>query len=202
MARLFVIPAREAQVAIILRRGPRPWYHTILWDTRRDAFMHGAWIKGRIYEEKCDLSPDGSLFIYNVRQSNRVRTSFTDVWTAISRPPWLRALVLWPHGTTYGGGGRFTGPRTLWGVSSEGTHPEFPFPAGRLHLADCPPAPLLGDQHVDGADWSGCDQKGRVIYTKGYVLFRRMKREDVLVADFTDLTPDPQPAPGWATRPV
>jgi hypothetical protein len=51
MTRLFVITARDEPTAVILRRGPSDWYHVIQWHTCRDAFVHGAWFKGRIYEE-------------------------------------------------------------------------------------------------------------------------------------------------------
>jgi len=202
MGRLFVIPARDEPVAVILRRGPTTWYHLILWETRRDAITHGAWIKGRIYEDKCDLSPDGKLFVYFVHQGSRGATAFTQAWTAVSRPPWLHALVLWPQGTTYGGGGKFTAPRTLWGVSSIGTHPDFPFPTGRLHIAEKPPEPRPQGPIVPDTDWSGVDHRGNVIYSKGDVLFRRKKRGDVVVADFSALEPDPQPAPKRATQPL
>lgn len=202
MGHLFVIPARDEPVAIILRRGPSHWYHTILWDTRHDTFTHGAWFKGRIYEDKCDLSPDGRLFVYFVHKRSGEGTVSEHAWTAVSRPPWLYALVLWPQNTTYGGGGKFTEPRTLCGVSSNGTHPDFPFPTGRLQIADDPPRLTQQSPVVPEADWCGFDQRGDVIYSKGHVLFRRKKRTDVIVADFTALEPDPQPAPDWAKRPL
>ena len=63
-ARLFVIPARDVAKAVIIRRGPSAWHHLIAWDTKRDVFEHGAWFRGRIYPERCDLSPDGELFLY------------------------------------------------------------------------------------------------------------------------------------------
>jgi hypothetical protein len=126
MAKLFVIQARDEPIAIILRRGPSDWYHLIEWHTRRDAFVHGAWFKGRIYSEKCDLSPDGRPLLYFALKGSRGDTEFTHAWTAVSRPPWLAALVVWPHGTTYGGGGRFLDNRTLILRGSSGTHPSFP----------------------------------------------------------------------------
>ena len=200
MGRLFVIPARDEPVAVILRRGPAAWYHVILWETRRDVFTPGAWFKGRIYEDKCDLSPDGKLFVYFVHQGSRGSTPFTHAWTAISRPPWLHALVVWPQGTTYGGGGKFTGPRSIWGVTVGGTHPDFPLPPKRLQIADRPP-PARERPDVPDADWAGYDQKGNVIYTKGDLLFRRKKSKEMVVADFSGLKPDPQQAPEWARRP-
>ena len=60
--RLFVIMAARAPLAVIIRRGPASWVQLVLWDTKRDRFTPGSWFRGRIYEEKCDLSPDGELF--------------------------------------------------------------------------------------------------------------------------------------------
>jgi hypothetical protein len=68
--RLFVVLAREAPIGVILRRGPAAWYHVILWHTDTDHFERGAWFKGRIYEERCDLSPDGQLFLYFALQGS------------------------------------------------------------------------------------------------------------------------------------
>ena len=105
--RLFVIFAKEAHEAVIFARGPSSWFHVIRWDTKNDRFYPGAWIKGRIYPERCDLSPDGELLLYFIHQGRKLGTSYTDAWTAISRSPWVDVIGLWPQGTTYGGGGRF-----------------------------------------------------------------------------------------------
>jgi len=204
MARLFVITARDEHAAIIIRRmrsGSSRWYQLIQWDTRRDNFSDGAWLNGRIYEDKCDLSPDGRLFIYSVlKYHGHVQPNFPHAWTAVSRPPWLHALVLWPQSSTYGGGGQFTAPRTLWGVSDKGTHPDFPFRG--LQLAESPPPPRATESIVPEADWSGFDHAGNIIFCVGDTLFRRKKLDDKLVADFSGRIPNPQPAPDWATRPL
>ena len=203
MARLFVIPARDESVAVILRRGPSAWYHVILWDTRRDIFTHGAWLKGRIYEEKCDLSPDGKLFVYFVHQGSRGGTEYTHAFTAVSRPPWLHALILWPQETTYGGGGRFVGDRQLalrplWHEPLRDTHPEYPVCG--IEIVDAPAKLHQSSGEVPDADWCGRDQKGRLIYTRGGVICYRHRGRDEVIADFSDLEPDPQPAPEWARR--
>src|SRR5258708_4438626 len=125
--RLFVIPARDKPVAVILRRGPSGWYHVIRWHTDTDLFEHGAWFRGRIYEERCDVSPDGALFVYFALQGRKSKTSYAGSWTAVSRPPWLHALALWPQGDTWGGGGHFEGNRTvILATSSITTHPDHP----------------------------------------------------------------------------
>ncbi|MEK6804025.1 MAG: hypothetical protein AABZ34_15370 [Nitrospirota bacterium] len=56
--------AREAPVGLVIRRGPSRQVCTLLWDRRTDTFTLGQWFKGRIYERRCDLSPDGTHFIY------------------------------------------------------------------------------------------------------------------------------------------
>jgi hypothetical protein len=206
MSRLFVIPARDEPVAVIFRRGPSQWYHIVQWNTRLDTFVHGAWIKGRIYEEKCDISPDGRLLLYFVHQGSRRKTPFTDAWTAISRTPWLTALVVWPEGTTYGGGGRFLDNRRVAIRSVTDSTPFVPDSMGPIRGVEVTPgAPAelhSSDGEVGDADWSGRDHRDKTIFTRGERLYRRGSRDDVLLADFTGLKPDPQPAPDWATRPL
>ncbi|WP_442511347.1 hypothetical protein SH528x_003021 [Novipirellula sp. SH528] len=197
MAHLFVIQATGAPTAVIFRRGPSRWYHIIQWDTQTDAFTHGSWIKGRIYEDKCDLSPDGNLLIYFVFKGSHFHTSFTDAWTAISRVPFLQALTLWPQGTTYGGGGRFITNRTLAlrGVL-DSPHEEFPLHGLQVVDADTPLHPR-GDI-VPDSDWSGIDHGGRTVFSRGHCLYARLDGNDTLLADFSALQPDPRPAPEHA----
>ena len=124
--RLFVIMAERSPRALILRRGPSSWYHLVLWNTGKDVFEQGAWFKGRLYEERCDLSPDGELFVYFALQGSRWRTSHQGTWTAVSRAPWLHALALWPDGDTWGGGGRFVSDRELILRNRTKEHPNHP----------------------------------------------------------------------------
>jgi hypothetical protein len=203
MCRLFVIPARDVPVAVILRRGPSQWYHVIRWNTTDDTFDHGAWVKGRIYEEKCDISPDGRFFVYFIHQGTRFGTRFTHAWTAVSRVPWLTALVVWPQGMTYGGGGRFLDNRRLAVSVDEYFVPDSDKPVRGLEFsADWPKEIRAPSDQIADADWSGLDRRGNAIFTRGGRLFRRRSDGDVLIADFTDLKPDPQPAPEWATLPL
>lgn len=134
--------------------------------------------------------------MYAAHQGRRLGTSYSDSWTAVSRPPWLHALALWPMHTTYGGGGRFTGNRrlVLRGVSA--AHPEHPPHGLEIGQGD---APLhAATNEVEGADWSGRDREGRLIFARE----GRIYRGDVELADLSALKPDPQPAPEWATRPL
>jgi hypothetical protein len=108
--RLSILVARAADVAVIFRRGPSKWVEVIHWDTRRDLFERGHWFHGRIYQRRCDLSPDGTKLIYFVSKfSGRTAADreYTYAWTAVSKPPWLTALALWPKGDCWWGGGLF-----------------------------------------------------------------------------------------------
>jgi hypothetical protein len=101
--RIYAILARRSPVAVIFRRGPSKNVLLIRWDTSRDTFEHGQWLKGRIYERRCDLSPDGDLLLYFAANYKQPYGS----WTAISRPPYLTAVAMWPKGDAWGGGGHF-----------------------------------------------------------------------------------------------
>lgn len=196
--RLFVIMAARAPRAVILRRGPASWVQLVLWDTLCDLFTPGAWFRGRIYEEKCDLSPDGELFLYAALQGRRLRSDYSHAWTALSRPPWLHALVLWPMHTTYGGGGRFVGNRQLIVRGASKTHPAHPLHGVELVRGEAPYHQSSGE--VEGAQWSGRDQQNRLVFTRDGRVFVRTAGQDRELADFTASRPDPQPPPAVAKR--
>jgi hypothetical protein len=112
-ARLHVILARKEPVGLVFRRGPSKQVCTLLWDRKQDTFVLGQWLKGRIYERRSDLSGDGKYVIYfamNGKWDSQTKGS----WTAISRAPWLKALVLLSKGDCWFGGGLFTSDRTYW----------------------------------------------------------------------------------------
>src|SRR5258708_4374435 len=69
-ARLHVLLAREADVGLVIRHGTAKSVCTLLWDRKKDKFMLGQWMRGRIDIETCDFSPDGkhSLCGAEVRQ--------------------------------------------------------------------------------------------------------------------------------------
>jgi hypothetical protein len=118
--RLSVLLARKSPMAFVFRRGPSKSIALISWDTDRDEFYLGQWLKGRIYEQRCDLSPSGQKLIYfaaNYRAPMRT-------WTAVSRPPFLTAILLWPKGDAWGGGGLFENERTI--LLNHGRHQQKP----------------------------------------------------------------------------
>jgi len=73
----------------------------------------GQWLRGRIYERRSDLSPDGKHVIYfamNGKWNSESRGS----WTAVSRAPYLKAIAFFPKGDCWHGGGLWTGKNTYW----------------------------------------------------------------------------------------
>ena len=63
-ARIHVLLARDSPRAVVIRRGPSKEVASILWDRSSDEFSLGQWLKGRIYEMRSDISPDGEYWIY------------------------------------------------------------------------------------------------------------------------------------------
>lgn len=104
--RLWVLLARKARIAAIFRRGPSRQVRLIKWNLDDDKFEFGQWFKGRVYERRCDLSPEGTLLIYFAATYKEPLFS----WTAVSKLPWFTALALWPKGDGWNGGGHFFGP--------------------------------------------------------------------------------------------
>lgn len=101
--RIFVLIARKTRVGVIFRRGPSSQVLLIKWNLERDIFETGQWFKGRVYERRCDLSPEGDMLLYFAANWRKPYRS----WSAISRPPFFTALALWPKGDGWGGGGQF-----------------------------------------------------------------------------------------------
>jgi len=137
-ARLFGLLAREEPVGVIIRRGPTRWAQLIKWDTKKDTFEPGQWFNGRIYERRCDISPNGNLLIYFAQKLNAhtIRDKeYTYAWTAISKPPYFTALALWPKGDCWNGGGLFKDDKTVLLNSHDSHHPNHQ-PKGLTILAN------------------------------------------------------------------
>jgi hypothetical protein len=144
VASLFVILARNAHDAVIFRRGPSKEVLLIKWDRKKDTFETGQWFKGRIFERRCDLSPSGDLLVYlAAKHKGPIHT-----WTAVSRPPYLTALALWPNLGTWGGGGLFESEYSLL-LNHESGHREL---ADGFRLARNMKVRLLGDWPGRGED--------------------------------------------------
>src|SRR5262245_14610045 len=107
-ARIHVMLASRKPIGLVIRRGPSKEVATLLWDRRSDKFRLGQWLKGRIYERRSDLSPDGTYFIY-FAMNGKWRSEARGSWTAIARAPYLKALAIFPKGDSWHGGGLWTG---------------------------------------------------------------------------------------------
>jgi len=112
-ARLHAVLASRAPVGVIFRRGPTHSVCSVLWDRTNDTFVLGQWMRARIYELRSDLSPDGRYLIYFARQARR-SSETGGSWTAISRAPWLKAIVLLGKSDCWNGGGLFTSNNRYW----------------------------------------------------------------------------------------
>lgn len=107
--RLYVVLARDGRSAVIFRRGPSKQVCLIRWRLDNDTLEVGQWFKGRIYERRSDLSPNGDLLVYFAAR----HTGSPATWTAVSRPPYLTALALWEGFGAWGGGGLFRSRKRL-----------------------------------------------------------------------------------------
>ena len=108
--RLFGIAATDAPVVAVLRRGPSEWSNLGRWDLRTMSYEPGAWMRGTLYPQRCDLSPDGKYFRYFALKP---RTSWPAgmTYVAVSRLPWLHAIVAWATPGTWSRGMHFTTDR-------------------------------------------------------------------------------------------
>jgi hypothetical protein len=101
--RLHVIPARSAAVAAVLRRGPSDWWNVLRWTLDPPSVEPGAWLRGRLYPRRCDVSHDGRLLAYFAVSGPPPWDGFFGV----SKLPWLRALAAWHVGSTWAYGCEF-----------------------------------------------------------------------------------------------
>jgi len=112
-ARLHVVLASKAPLGVVFRRGPANAVCTVGWNRATDQFELGQWLRGRIYERRADLSPDGRHLLYFARGGRRHQET-KGSWTAISRAPWLHAVTLYGKGDCWQGGGLFTSNKRYW----------------------------------------------------------------------------------------
>ena len=93
--RLHIVVARDANVAIVFRRGPSKWWHFLRWDLEKLTFEPGAWLIGQLYPRRSNVSPDGQLLGYFVLKGEG------GAYFAVSKAPWATVLAAWKTGDTY-----------------------------------------------------------------------------------------------------
>lgn len=139
-ARLHVLLASENDSALVIRRGPTKQVCTLGWNRANDSFELGQWLKGRIFTESCDLSPDGRHFVYCASKYDPTfKLNREGVYSVVSRAPFLKALHFWaPRKHTYGGG--FFDNERFWILTN--------YPLGEIrslpHFSRIEHAPELG----------------------------------------------------------
>jgi len=113
-ARLFIAFSDDPTRTLVVRRGPAKHVATFNWNRKTDEVTLGQWLKGRIYEHRLDISPDGQHWIYLALGGGG------HTQTVVAKTPYLKALDFYPWGGTWGGGGRFLSNRSyeLAGLSN------------------------------------------------------------------------------------
>ncbi|HHG86063.1 MAG TPA: hypothetical protein ENJ82_15045 [Bacteroidetes bacterium] len=104
--RLHILSRPGLGHGLIVRRGPGKRVGFFGFDFAKQVVTEGQWLKGRIYERRCDLSEDGKYIIYFAANHKPYNVTGGS-WTAVSRFPYLKALDLWGKGDSYNGGGLF-----------------------------------------------------------------------------------------------
>ncbi|MFO0699044.1 MAG: hypothetical protein U0236_07430 [Nitrospira sp.] len=89
--RIYCIPAMQAPVVAVFRRGPSNWSHVGRWDLAARRYEPGAWLGGRLFPRRSDLSPDGRYLCYFAHKPSAA-WEHGDTYVAISRLPWLTSL--------------------------------------------------------------------------------------------------------------
>ena len=115
--RLFGIPAARAPIVAVFRRGPSDWSHVGRWDVASGVYDPGAWIRGTLYPQRCDLSPDGRWLSYFALKAS-ARWAVGGTYVAVSRLPWLTALAAWATCGTWTRGYHFVEDRGVWSVGA------------------------------------------------------------------------------------
>lgn len=82
---------------------------------KKDTFRLGSGFYGKLYPNRCDISPDGNDFIYFAMGASlrKYGSKFT-AWTAICKPPEIKAYWFLGQNDTWGGGGVFLSSRTIY----------------------------------------------------------------------------------------
>lgn len=113
--RLFGICATAADVVAVVRRGPSDWTHIGSWDLASEQFHSGSWLRARVYQQRCDVSPDGRYLCY-LALNGGAEWSAGQTYIAVSRLPWVTALAAWGMPGTYSWGAHFVDDRAHWGL--------------------------------------------------------------------------------------
>ncbi len=113
--RIFCVTDPAARVAAVIERRPRKWWRLSRWDLVSGVLDEGAWFRGTLYPQRCDLSPGGRWLSYFAFKHGSAWPA-GETYNAISRLPWLRALAAWEEIGTYSRGLHFVADPGVWEV--------------------------------------------------------------------------------------
>lgn len=110
------LAARKNKGLFLYRRSNMKTYLiSFSYERKIDKFTLGSGFYGRIYPNRCDISPDGNDFIYfAMGASLRKYGAKFSAWTAICKPPEIRAHLFIGQNHTWGGGGLFLNEREIF----------------------------------------------------------------------------------------
>ncbi len=91
----------------VFRRGPSNWTHIGRWDLAAGRYEPGAWLSGRIFPRRSDLSPDGQYLCYFAHKPSAT-WEHGEAYVALSKLPWLTALHAFSTCCTWTRGYYFT----------------------------------------------------------------------------------------------
>lgn len=118
--------ADKANTMVLWYRKSRKvnYFFQINYGGKKEKIILGAKFHGKIFAERCDLSPDGHYFVYfAMGMSTTSGKAIQSCWTAICRPPKITADVFLEQYDTWGTGSRFIDDKTLY--VSYGAAPQF-----------------------------------------------------------------------------
>lgn len=214
--RLWVIAARDAPIAAVFRRGPSKLWQIFKWNLAEPSIESGGFFRGGMKPEICDLSPNGTLLGYFGAKDG------FDTWgsfIAVSKLPWLTALVAWQTMGRYTPGCRFVANDHLMIIESDppfhGHWPGRLSPLGGPYVYRNMATNLIaylrprGVEVADGSDlhshrlqWAGIVESDRVCtaHVDGTLGLWESSHGHVNRVWTADLTPPiiEQPSPGWA----
>src|SRR5262245_10004393 len=122
--RIYCIPATKAPVVAVIARGPTNWCHVGRWDLGQRRYEPGAWLGGRIFPRRSDLSPDGRFLCYFAHKPGS-SWEHGEAYVALSKLPWLTALHAFRTCGTWARGYSFTDGESS--DTAEGTSLPIPY---------------------------------------------------------------------------
>lgn len=100
---LYILSACSSPLALVIRRGPSKWWHFLMWNRDSGVVTPGSWFNGLIFPHRCDLSPKGDWMMILAYQG----ANNPPAWTALCKPPSVKAINFWPQEHAKLGGGFF-----------------------------------------------------------------------------------------------